>query len=195
MGKRKDAENNHKDGLDIDLKECRLIGVGNNGWVYRMPDGRVIKICREAKSCIKEYAILKRTNGNKHFPRVYGQCGNYMIRDYVGGECMKDYIKRKGLSRRLAVNLIELIEEFRRLEFTKLDIRCRDLYVQKNEHIMVIDPRASYTRNVGYPRHLMKGLNNLRVLDKFMEIVKKERPDIYKRWTELINSQPCSTDE
>lgn len=175
-----------KKNIDIDLKQCSLIGEGNNGWVYLMPDGRVIKICREIKSCVKEYYILKKVNGSHHFPRVYEQCGNYMIRDYVGGVCMTKYIKKNGLSKNLAVNLIKLIEEFKRLNFSKLDIRCRDLFVQENDFIMVIDPRSSYTRNVAYPRHMMKGLKRLGVLDTFMKVLKEENPGLYKNWRKEI---------
>lgn len=180
-------KNNHKKydaGYDIDLKKCKLLGEGNNGWVYLMPDGKVIKICKEPETCRKEYLILKQVEGSKHFPRAFVQCGNYMIRDYVGGESIKDHIKRKGLSKRLAANLIELIDEFKEYGFTKLDIRCRDLYVQGKESIMVIDPRASFSRRVSFPRHLMKGLDKLGVLDEFLQVLRKKKPELYSEWVE-----------
>lgn len=176
--------------FDVDLMQCTLLGEGNNGWVYLMPDGKAIKICKELKSCLKEYYILKNAETSKHFPKVYEQSGNYMIRDFVGGTCADKYIKRNGLSRRLAVNMINLIEEFERLKFTKLDIRCRDLFVQKDESIMVIDPKSSYTRNVKYPRHMMKGLKKLGVLDKFLKILKEEKPALYKKWNSMIKNNP-----
>lgn len=184
MEKKYGCHDNSKKGFNYDLKNCKLLGVGNNGWVYLIPDGRVIKICREADSCIKEHSILERVKGSKYFPRVYEQCGNYMIRDFVGGECLKDYIKREGLSRKLSINLINLIEEFKKLKFTKCDIRCRDLYIQKNGAIMVIDPRSSFSRKVNYPRHLMKGLRSLGVLGEFLDTVKEMRPDLYNVWNE-----------
>lgn len=176
--------------FDTDLRDCTLLGEGNNGWVYLMPDGRVIKICREAKSCIKEYYILKRAQRSKNFPKVYEQCGNYMIRDFVGGTCASKYIKRRGLSRTLAVNIANLIEEFERLNFTKLDIRCRDLFVQDDGSIIVIDPKSSYTRSVNYPRHMMKGLKKLGVLDEFLSTVKEEKPALFKKWMPLVKNNP-----
>lgn len=168
--------------FDVDIRDCKFLGEGHNGIVYLLPDGRVIKIFKNQKNCEKEYMILKAVDGSRHFPKAYEGVGNYIIRDYVGGECLKDYIKRKGLSRRLAINLIELIDEFKRLNFTKLDARCRDIYVQDGEFLMVIDPKYSYTREKDFPRHLAKGLNKLGVLGKFMEVLKKERPKLYKDW-------------
>lgn len=171
------------DEYDVDLLSCKYLGEGHNGTVYLAPGGKVIKIFKEKKCCRNEYFILKSVNGSRHFPEVY-YCGeNYIIRDYVGGICAKDYIKDKGLTHKLALNLIDLVEEFRKLRFTKLDIRCRDLFVQEDESIIVIDPKSSYTRKVDFPRHLAKGLRKLDVLDQFLDIVRDERPDLYDEWT------------
>lgn len=183
MGRR-DKAKKYDEGYEIELKKCKLLGEGHNGWVYLMPDGKVIKICKEEETCRKEYLILKQVEGSHHFPKAYFQCGNYMIRDFVGGESLQDYVNRKGLSRRLALNLIELIDEFKKYGFTKLDVRCRDLYVQGKESIMVIDPRASFSRRVSFPRHLMKGLEKLGALDKFLQVLHEKNPEISVEWVE-----------
>lgn len=174
---------NRADEFEFDLRDCKYLGEGHNGIVYMLPDGRVIKIFKEAGNCKKEYLILKGASGSKYFPKVYYRGGNYIIRDYVGGECAKDYIKRNGLSKKLSLSLIGLLEEFKRLKFTKLDIRCRDLFVQDDESVIVIDPKSSYSRSVDFPRHLSKGLKKLNVLDSFLEVVKSERPELYDLWS------------
>lgn len=171
------------DDFDIDLRDCKFLGEGHNGCVYLMPDGRVIKIFKERKCCKNEYYILKSVNGSPRFPKVYSYGDNYIIREYVGGTCAREYIKEKGMTKTLAQNLIALVEEFRKLRFTKLDIRCRDLYVQEDESLIVIDPKASYTRKMDFPRHLAKGLRKLGVLDVFLEYVKALRHDLYEVWT------------
>lgn len=168
---------------DIDLRDCTYLGEGHNGIVYRMPDGKVIKIFKERKCCRNEYLILKSVKGSSHFPSVYFCGDNYVIRDYVGGTNARQYIKEKGLTHKLALNLIGLVEEFRKLRFTKLDIRCRDLYVQEDESIIVIDPKSSYTRKVDFPRHLAKGLKKLGVLEEFLDTVKQGQPELYDEWT------------
>jgi hypothetical protein len=105
-----------------------------------------------------------------------------MIREYVDGICIKDYITKYGLSRRLALNLIGLIDEFKRLGFTRLDMRCAHIFVQPDESLKVIDPRKHYTQNAPYPRNMLNCLRQLHVLMPFMKILKEERPEIYKSW-------------
>ena len=178
---------NLEDIFEFDLRECKFLGEGHNGIVYLLPDGRVIKIFKDSKNCKKEYLILKGASGSKYFPRAYLRGGNYIIRDYVGGVCAKDYIKKNGLSRKLACNMLDLLEEFKRLKFTKLDIRCRDLFVQDDESIVVIDPKSSYSRNIDFPRHLAKGLAKLNVLGQFLDAVKSRNPELYDTWTQKLS--------
>jgi RIO-like serine/threonine protein kinase len=183
MGRKKDKINeDYLNNYGLDLSGCILLGEGNHGKVYLIATDRVIKIFKDSKSCIFETFILLRTNGNRHFPRIYDFDQHFIVRDYVGGEKLSDYIKKNGFSRELALNIIELIEEFKRLGFTKLDTRCRDIMVQMDGSLMIIDPKGFYTRNVNYPRHLMKGFKKLSVLDTFIEILKQERPDLYEEW-------------
>lgn len=174
----------YEEDFEVDLRDCEFLGEGNNGIVYLMPDGNVIKICKEPKKCKKEYDILEKVKGSKHFPRVFLCGGNYMVREYVKGQGLKSYIRKNGMTRELAVSIGELIEEFGRLGFTKLDCRCRDIYIQEDGNLMVIDPRSSFRRVMGYPRHMMKGLKKLGVLDEFVEIIKKEKPHLYRLWEE-----------
>lgn len=169
--------------FDVDLLDCKLLGEGRNGIIYLLPEGKVIKICKNVKSCRKEYEILKRIRKNKYFPRVYGMMGNYMIRDYVAGIPLNKYIKSHGLDRELTIDLIRLLDEFRKLGFRKLDIRCKDIMVDPGRNLMVIDPKKFYSKDRNFPKHLSKGLYKLGVLDTFMEIVRQEKPKLYKKWS------------
>ena len=105
----------------------------------------------------------------------------------VNGKRLDDYIKENGLSQQLIYNLYRLINEFRSLNFTKLDARCRDIYVDKNERLKVIDPKQCYKRKVDYPRHLMKGLDGVDVLEEFLQgisIIDRRRG---VEWKQKIN--------
>lgn len=173
--------------FDVNLLDCKLLGEGHNGVVYLLPEGKAIKICYEAKSCRKEYDILKRINNNKYFPRTYGMTGNYMIRDFVDGITLKKYIKKHGLDRELSIKLMDLLEEFKRLGFRKLDIRCKDIMVQPDGSLMVIDPKKFYSKKRDFPRHLSKGLYKLGVLDIFMDMVEEEKPKLFRQWHHKVN--------
>lgn len=172
--------------FDINLLDCKFLGKGHNGIVYLLPEGKVIKICYDTESCKKEYDILRTINKNKYFPRVYGMNGNYMVRDYIDGIPLKDYIKKNGLSREMSVKIIKLLDEFRKLNFSKEDLRCKDIIVKPDNELMVIDPKKFYTKTRNFPRHLSKGLYRLGVLDTFMDTVKSERPKLYDNWSKNI---------
>lgn len=182
MSKNKKVSKGDYPKEDVNLFNCKYLGAGHNGIVYTMQDGRVIKIFKEVKEGIREYNILKSVNGNKYFPRVY-ECGaNYMIRDYVGGIGLKSYIRKHGTNKKLIVNIIELMREFKRLNFTKIDIRCKDIFVQEDLRLMVIDPKSVYTKTKKYPHRLMIGLDKVGALDLFKEVLKKDYPKLYTRW-------------
>ncbi len=155
------------------FREANYLGQGNNGVVYELPNKKAIKIFLRKKVCTDEGTILSRTNGSKYFPYLYKKGKLYVIRDLVDGKRLDKYIQQNGLSERLIKNIYELLLEFRKLKFKKLDIRCKDVYVSDNEKIMIIDPKKAYTRKVDYPRHLMKGLNKIGVLEEFFIGIKE----------------------
>ncbi|MFL0269275.1 protein kinase [Candidatus Clostridium radicumherbarum] len=182
----KKNKNNYNKYSDINLFDCKLLGKGHNGAVYLLPDNKVIKVCFVMKDFISESSILKKVNGNKYFPRLYEVGGNYMIRDYVDGMPLKNYIKKNGLNEKLTRDIIEMLKEFERLKFTKIDVRCKDVFITSDNRPIMIDPQKFYTKERNFPRHLSKGLFKLGVLDLFMEVLKKEEPRLYKKWAHKI---------
>lgn len=155
------------------FREANYLGEGHNGIVYELPNRKAIKIFLRKKVCSDEGGILAKTNGSKYFPYLYKRGKYYVVRDLVEGKRLDKHIKQNGLSERLIKNIYELLSEFKRLKFKKLDVRCKDVYVSDNEKLMIIDPKKAYTRKVDYPRHLMKGLNKVGVLDEFLKGIKK----------------------
>ena len=75
-----------------------------------------------------------------------------------------------------------MLKEFKKLKFTKIDTRCKDIYVSEDETIMLIDPKKAYSRKVNYPRHLMKGLKRLGVLDEFIYEIERINSKKAKEW-------------
>lgn len=169
------------------FKEAKLLGEGHNGIVYEVPGNKAIEIFTGKNVCKSEADILYRVKKSKYFPRIYKDGDYYILRDMVNGIRLDDHIKENGLSQQLIYNLYRLINEFKSLKFTKLDARCRDIYVNKNERLMVIDPKQCYRRKVDYPRHLMKGLDGIDVLEEFLRgiyIIDKRRGS---EWEYKIN--------
>ncbi|AGX44999.1 hypothetical protein [Clostridium saccharobutylicum] len=164
------------------FREANYLGQGNNGVVYELPNKKVIKIFLKQKVCNDEGSILAKTNGSKYFPYMYKKGKLYVVRDMVEGERLDEYIKESGLSNSLIENIYQLLLEFKKLKFKKLDTRCKDIYVSEDEKLMIIDPKKAYTRKVDYPRHLMKGLNRIGVLEEFLEGINKIDSRKAKMW-------------
>ncbi|KOR25128.1 protein kinase [Clostridium sp. L74] len=165
------------------LRKGEFLGSGHNGIVYLLPDKKVIKVFKEKKVCKKEREILERTNNSRYFPKIYDYGDYFILREYIRGERLDHYIKQNGINKRLTNNIVKLIREFEKLKFKKLDIRCKDIYVDKKYKLRIIDPKNNYSKTVIYPRHLMKGLNKLDVLDEFLLQVKKEDKKYYDLWS------------
>jgi len=164
------------------LRTSEFLGSGHNGIVYSLPNKRVIKIFKDKNVCEKEYNIFMKTRKSKYFPKVYEHGAYYIVRDYASGERLDKYIEKHGINKEISRNIIRLIEEFKKLNFNKLDIRCKDLYLKEDFSITVIDPKNNYSKKVTYPRHLMKGLNNLGVIDEFLSVVNEDQPETYELW-------------
>ncbi|WP_294404359.1 protein kinase [uncultured Clostridium sp.] len=175
------------------FKEAKYLGQGNNGIVYELPDNKAVKIFLSKKVCNDEGSILLKTNGSKYFPKLYKKGSYYIVRDKVEGERMDKYIKVYGLNKELVEKIYKLLLEFKKLKFKKIDIRCKDILVSKNKTLMIIDPKKAYDRRVDYPRHLMKGLKRLGVLDEFLSEIERINSKKAKEWKEKF-SEYCEAE-
>ena len=169
------------------FKNAKFLGEGHNGIVYSLPENKAIKIFQDKNICREELQILLRVKKSKYFPKVYSYGEYYIVREEIAGERLDHFIEKNGFSKELALNIYKLINEFHRLKFTKLDARCRDIYVDKNKKIRIIDPKQCYTRKVDYPRHLMKGLKGINILEEFLQEIEKIDSQKGAKWRRKIN--------
>ncbi|MEY8000423.1 protein kinase [Clostridium sp. Mt-5] len=177
----------HRRRIPMDLKHCKYLGEGHSGQVYLMPDGRVLKIFNNSQSCRDEFYILKAVEKSGYFPKAYELGRHYIIREYVGGMNVGDYLKKYGLKREFVIRLADLIDNMKMMGFKKLEVRFPHLFVQEDGSLMVIDPRKSYEENIPYPKSFLRALKKMELLEQFMEILDKERPDM--DWGEYIKTK------
>ena len=173
--------------LESLFKDAKLLGEGHNGIVYEVPGNKAIKIFTDKNICKSEADILYKVKKSKYFPRIYKNGEYYILREMVNGKRLDHYIQENGLSQQLIYNLYRLINEFKALKFTKLDARCRDIYVNENERVKVIDPKQCYKRKVDYPRHLMKGLEGIDCLEIFLSGINSIDKKTAQEWNKKID--------
>ncbi|NME82217.1 protein kinase [Clostridium sp. SM-530-WT-3G] len=179
---------------EILFREATYLGQGNNGIVYKLPGNKVIKLFLSPKVCNDEGSILVKTKESKYFPKIYKKGRLYIVREMVQGEQLDKYIKKNGLSDKLIENIYNLLKEFRRLKFKKIDTRCKDILVSEDESLMIIDPKKAYVRKMDYPRHLMKGLYKLGTLDRFFTGLNEIDKKASREWKEKFYKY-CDSEE
>ncbi|MGL5634621.1 MAG: hypothetical protein ACRCX8_09765 [Sarcina sp.] len=169
------------------LRKGEKIGEGHNGVVFLLENGNIIKFFRRHEAWLDESYILKRVKGSKFFPKIIEIGDNYVVREFVPGERLDKYLKTHTMDRVLAKALFQMILEFEKLKFKRLDIRCKDIFYNIDEKkIMIIDPKKNYDKRVSYPRHLMKGLYKKGALDIFLNFIEDFDDKKAKVWSVKI---------
>ncbi|MDR3595404.1 serine/threonine protein kinase [Clostridium sp.] len=171
----------------LDVNKCEFLGKGKEGSVYLTPEGYALKIFYNKNKAERETDILEIVNESRFFPKVLFIANNMVVRDYVEGDNLYEYINKNGLSYSLSTEIIELIEEFKKLNFTRLDIRNAHVFVNKNEKIQVIDPRKVFEKNTPYPKEIIKVLVKLNIFDEFLKHVLTYSPKLIKYWINGYN--------
>ncbi|WP_315067513.1 serine/threonine protein kinase [uncultured Clostridium sp.] len=171
----------------LDVKECEFLGKGKEGAVYLTPEGYALKIFHNRKKAEKEAYLLEDVKNSRFFPKVMFIANNMILRDYVEGDILSTHIKKNGLSYNLCTEIIDLIEEFKQLKFTRLDIRGAHIFVDKTEKIQVIDPRKVFEKRTPYPKGIIKVLVKLNTFDQFLKYLLEYKPKLLKYWINAYN--------
>lgn len=171
----------------LDVKECEFLGKGKEGAVYLTPEGYALKIFYSKRKAFDEAKLLEQVNDSRFFPKVLFIANNMILRDFVQGYNLYDYIKKNNLSYNLSTEIIDLIEDFKRLKFTRLDIRNAHIFVDENEKIQVIDPRKVFVKNIPFPKEIIKVLVKLNVFDDFLKHLLNYKPDLLNYWINGYN--------
>lgn len=172
--------------LGFDISKLKFIGQGQQGKVYMLPGRRVIKVFYKRASCKSQLEILLAGQGSRFFPSVFDYDRYSIIMSFVEGIPLCDYLVHEKLDKTLSLELVRLIEEFRHLQFTRLDMRINHIFVQADKTIKIIDPRGSFRIVQPYPLLMMKGLQENGVLDDFLNGIKNEYPFYYNYWKDKM---------
>lgn len=171
----------------LDIKECKFLGKGHEGAVYLTPEGYALKVFYKKKKAKNEVSILEIVKESRFFPKVIFIANNMVLREYIEGITLFEYIKANGLSYNLSCEIVDLIEDFKKMKFKRINIRNAHIFVDKNEKIKVIDPRRIFSKNTPYPKDIIKILVSLNLFDDFLKNVAEYRPDLLKYYSEAYD--------
>lgn len=176
--------------LQYDITKLKLIGEGHQGKVYLLPNDRVLKVFNNPEACRKQLEVLIKAKDSRFFPTVYEFDSNSIVMSFVYGSTLSYYLKHHNINRRLAIELVKLIDDLKKLGFTRVDARLGHIYLQPDDTVKVIDPRQSFERIQPYPKSMLKGLQKHGDLTAFFEYIKTDYPHYYKSWRKAMSKDP-----
>jgi predicted Ser/Thr protein kinase len=163
-----------------------LIGKGAQGAVFRISSDKCVKIFGKAERARKEGEVLKVAQKSPIIPRLYEVGPNYIIMEYIKGPTIFEYLQSGGvLSEKLIKEILFVLNEMKRLKFTRMDADMRHIIVTKQEQLKVIDHFNSYRTIQPKPQLLFNGFKALGLLPLFLKKLKKMDPESYKDWKDL----------
>lgn len=173
--------------LPYGLKEENLqfIGKGSQGRVYLLDPQRCIKIYHRKEFLPLELEILLRANYEPQFPKVYEWGDDYMIREFIPGVGLKEYLRHNPLTEELSRQIAELFLAFERLGFNRLDTRMAHVIVTPEGQIKAIDPANAMRKQGSYPRKFLSQLSDLKCKKTFLKHLQGINPMLYERWRYL----------
>lgn len=163
-------------------KKTEFIGKGTQGSVYLLPGDKVIKVFKEKGQCTDQINTLLKAQSSKFFTKVYDYDEYSIIMEFLPGQNLKRYLVKNILTKEIALQLVEIMREFKKLGFKRIDIRLNHIYLQPNGYLKVIDPRKSYILDKPYPENMMNGLKKRKCYYSFFELIKNEYPEEYNQW-------------
>jgi predicted Ser/Thr protein kinase len=164
-----------------------LIGRGNQGAVFKIASDQCVKIYPKQVHALSESEVLKAAQESPIVPKLYEVGENYIIMEYIEGPSLKEYLESKGnVTEDVTKKILFLLEEMKRLKFTRLDTRLKEIIVTKQGELKVVDLVSHFIKKYDRPKLLLTGLKKLGLLSSFLEQVKTIDPQSYLEWIDFI---------
>ncbi|MPQ44363.1 hypothetical protein [Clostridium tarantellae] len=188
MSKNFDYSANLSSALEKKLRNAKYLGEGHNGIVFILDNKKVIKFFKKVEVWKDESYILKKSRKSRFFPKIYEYNLGYIVREFVGGVRLDKYLEKQQINEKLSEELYYMILNFEKLGFSRLDLRCKDIFVQSNLSVKIIDPKKNFEKYVPYPRQLMKGIYKRDSLELFLGYIKKRDFRRFTYWKYKIEN-------
>jgi predicted Ser/Thr protein kinase len=160
-----------------------LVGEGSQGKVYLIDERRCIKVYKRPEFLPLELEILLKAAREPQFPKVYEWGADYMIREYVPGIGLKEYLRQNPLTENISHQIAELFLAFERLEFQRLDTRFAHLIVTPEGIVKAIDPANAMRKSGSYPKKFLSLMDKMKCKKLFLKHLRQCYPQLYEKWS------------
>jgi predicted Ser/Thr protein kinase len=164
-----------------------VIGMGGHGAVLKIDDQRCIKVfVSEEIANIEKQAYLE-TLGSPMMPILYEVGDKYLIIEYINGPNLKNFLLLQGnMPHSIVTELVNMFLEMERLCFLRRDESLRHILVKDNAKIKIIDHYYAFTLFNPLPVKLFKQLEELKLLEAFLEEGSKIAPTLFNKFRERM---------
>lgn len=167
---------------DINLKALTLLGKGTQGKVYLLDSQKCIKVFKRQNDCDNEIKTLLMAQGDHHFPKLYEFGINYIIREYVKGIELNEYLLKEKLTTEISAKLVELYEAIVKVGYLRKDTAIFHILITPACELKLIDTAKAMKKKTTIPSLLISGLEDIGYKEDFFNFLKTNRPDLYAQW-------------
>lgn len=170
-----------------------MMGKGRQGAVFQMSDDICVKVFGNTEDCEREYYALSLGQHTNLFPKLYGKGTLYIAMEIIKGVDLREYLQSQPLTRTLSAKLIEMLITFKAIGYERIDHHKRQVYLQPDGSLKVIDVARTVWRDrvYPYPRKLLTSLGEENKAI-FLSHVKEMAPAVYQEWLHYIRMEEIS---
>jgi RIO-like serine/threonine protein kinase len=172
------------EGVKVDSAISQtLIGAGHQGAVYRIAEGRCVKIYGKPEHCEMEKTILLANQDLSFIPEVFETGDNYVVMEYLIGPDLNTFLKKQTTLPLVVTKLLlEIVTSQKQAGFKQVDAPLRHVFVT-NTGFKMVDHVYSFSRLQERPLELFQNLHERGFLTDFLEQIKILDPNTHAEWT------------
>lgn len=187
----------NKPNEDVDVindSPLIMMGKGRQGAVFHFTDEICVKVFGNTDDCDREHYALSLGQHTNLFPKVYAKGPLYIAMEIINGVDLREYLQSQPLTEELSMKLIDMLITFKNIGYERIDHHKRQVYLQPDGQLKVIDVARTVWRDRVYP-YPRKLLNSLGTENKdiFLSHVQALSPELYKEWTYYIEMEKLSS--
>lgn len=177
----------------VNRSPLMMIGKGRQGAVFQISEDVCVKVFGNMEDCEREYHALSLGQHTHLLPRIFAKGSLYIAMEMVKGVDLREYLQSQPLTRELSHKLIKMLITFKKIGFERIDHHKRQIFLQPDGNLKVIDVGRTVWRDrvYPYPRKLLTSLGEENK-QLFLNHVQKMAPKLYKEWKYYMRMEEIS---
>ncbi|MEH7250638.1 hypothetical protein V7111_00700 [Neobacillus niacini] len=170
-----------------------MMGKGRQGAVFQLTDDICVKVFGNTEDCDREYYALSLGQDTSLMPKLYEKGPLYIVMEIIRGVDLREYLQSQPLTKALSEKLIVMLYTFKKIGYERIDHHKRQIYLQPDGSLRVIDVARTIWRDrvYPYPRKLLISLGEENKAI-FMAHVQEMAPELYMEWLHYIRMEEIS---